>query len=239
MYDNDNKGTMFGDSFFDGGENNMAQFETYENFEVNDKSKTFVEDARRVIESICSTYLALPDKESIENVEHYNKIEKLIDGIKYVEISNLGILIKQVKIAEHILDTLLRRMDSGGFTEDSLYHNIREQQKDLLKMVMEFSKYTRNLHDYFSVVRSEIGLNAPLIEIEQQQKLNSNVTETIDISSEEDGDEEYVALPMRGTKDLALSFQESIQKLKDKQSMVEEVITEFDPKELDEEYDDE
>lgn len=217
--------------FGEGGMDGMQQFETYESFHLNLQNPKLKKQAEKIIESICDTYLSLPTfSEDVEEPKELQNIRKYIQQIKKVEISNLMIMAKQVKVAEHILDTLMRRLDSGGYVDNELYSNIREQRKDLMEVTLLFSKYVRSLPDYFAIVRSEIGAETINLNsvIEQQKSLNNHN----DVEVIENVDDEYVALPMRGTKEMALNVQNSIARLKQRAEESKNIDLPFDPKDI-------
>lgn len=229
-YDDEEEGRVFfGDDFSSG----MQQFESYESYEVNEKNDSLKKQAEKVINNICDAYLSLPETDDEEDDPHLKKLRDYIKSIKEVETSNFLIIAKQVKIAEHILDTLIRRLDSGGYVDELIYQNIREQRKDLMDTVLQFSKYARNLPDYFSIVRSEVGLGNQMTlgeAITVQKQLNAP---SMDLAIEENSEEEeYSAAPIRGTKDLALSVQDNIKKLKARQENMEETFIDFDPADI-------
>lgn len=225
-YDDD---SLFGDDFDNG--NDMAQFENYEKFEIEEKAKTLTDKAKEIIDGIANAYLSLPEAEDEHQIEAQKKAKSLIENIKYIESSNLAIMLEQVHIARHLMSTMIRRLDSGGYTNDALYEMIQEQQKQVMNIIMQFSKYARALPDYFEVTRSELKLQSP-IQVQQPQQLHASA-EPLAISSGDD--QSYTTPPIRGTLELALSVQESIKKLNEKFETTEATQMDFDPADLVEE----
>lgn len=198
-----------------GSGGDMAQFETYEQFDVNKRSIEFVNDAKNIIIAICNAAIQIP--EEILQTDEGVKINAYLTQLSKVEASNLSILMKQVRIAEHILDSLIRRLDAGGHTSNDIYGIIIQQQKSVFELTMNFSKYARSLPEYFAFVRNDLKLKNPLesktLQINNQLKANKQLPE----AEIEDGVDSYNnSLPIRGTMDLALSVQNSIQSIKDR-----------------------
>lgn len=212
-------------------QNDMTQFETYEQFDVNKKSIEFVNDAKNIILAICHAAIQIP--EEVLSTDEGQKIHAYLQQLTKVESSNLSILMKQVRIAEHILDSLIRRLDAGGHTNDELYDIIIKQQKNVFELTMNFSKYARSLPEYFAFVRNDLKLKNPLesktVQINNQLKANSALPEA-EIVDDEDT---YTSLPIRGTMDLALSVQNSIQSIKDRMNALpNDEVPDFDLKEV-------
>ena len=225
------KDKLFGDDF--DNPNSMKEFENYVEFDIDSSTTTFYDDAKSIIDGIASAYLSLPENINTED-QHYIAAKKLIDNIKLIETTNLHVMIEQVRIAKHLLHTMIRRLDSGGHVNDSIYDTIREQQKQLMNIVLQFSKYARNLPDYFSITKSELNSTMPL-SIAEVQQLNSGQ----EIKQLHQGDDEtYSTEPIRGTLDLALSVQASIQKVSEKYAEKQANEISFDPEQLTEDLDD-
>jgi hypothetical protein len=58
-------------------------------------------------------------------------------------------MLKQVKYSEHMLDSLMNRLDNGGFVDKDLYDQIKDMQHHVIKINLEVSKYTRLLPEFF------------------------------------------------------------------------------------------
>lgn len=223
------------DSLFFGDDhsNDMAQFETYENFDIEIKNADIKSKAEKLVNSICSTYFSvIEDLEDIDenDAKNIERIKNQLNGLKLSEISVVTQLTKQISVAEHLLDTLLRRLDSGGFTDPTIYENIREQQKSLNFFAIEFSKYVRGLPDYFDSLRTDMGIERQNLmdKVQSLKEINTSGQEEINI----DPIEGYSALPIRGTKDFTQSILKSTQSIRDRYKDTEEIEIDFDPKDI-------
>jgi hypothetical protein len=136
----------------------MAQYNSYERFDVDAKSEQLKQSCKKMILSLCDIYL---ETLTVSN-------EDYVKSVALIEEQNLFVLMKQVQYSDHVLDSLMRQLDNGGYVDKSIYDTIRQMQKSAIQITLEISKYTRNLPEYFkfvsrdakSVDSTEILLNA-------------------------------------------------------------------------------
>jgi hypothetical protein len=184
----------------------MAQFSTYKSFDVDSKLETLSKDAKKMILSLCDLYLS---KELISN-------EDYVKAIANVEAQNLTVLIKQVKYSEHILDSLMRQLDSGGYVDKSIYDTIREMQKSSIQITLEVSKYVRTLPEYFKFVHQDIT------KIKALDILNESTARTNIEASSKTLEEFNPAEPQRGTRNMMMDLRNVRKEMLDAMANAEE-----------------
>ena len=237
-YDDDDD--LFGDDHeLNGG--SMAEFENYQKFDVITKTAELSNKAKSIIDGIANAYLSLPDPIDDNQKDAYDKANKLIENIKYIESSNLALMIEQVQIAKHLMHTMIERLDAGGYVNDSLFSMIQEQQKQVMSILLQFSKYARSLPDYFEITRSELKLSSPIQSFDENVMLQSSSSSGLPVTTMQmpEDSQTYSLPPMRGTMDIALSVQQSIKQLSEKFETTEATIMDFDPDQLVDEDDSE
>lgn len=218
------------DDDFDSG--SMAEFENYEKFEIENHTSTINAKAKEIVNAICNAYLSIPESAEDDN-EEIKKAKELVENVKFIESSNLAIMMEQVQIAKHLLHTLVRRFDNGGYVNNDLFNMIQEQSKQMMSITMQFSKYARNLPDYFAITKTELKIESSTVTLLQQQYTSSGF---LDATITED-EQLYVSTPQRGTMELALSVQESIKKVSEKFIETADVQMDFSPDDLVDEED--
>lgn len=242
----DDDGTFFGSELgsFGGDDRDMAQFETYQDFDIDVKQHAIKKKANDLVDAICQTYFeALYDinEDSEENNKTVERLKTYLEKIKMSEVSVVRQMVKQIKVSEHLLDTLLRRLDGGGFKEDNLYNMIRDQQNSLNKFSIEFSKYVRGLPDYFDNIRTDLGIDKQktLENISRIQSSNNPMS----LGSEKiyeigEGDEQqqiaeiYTTMPERGTKNMAMRVQDTLERMRNRYRETEDEVIDFDPSDI-------
>lgn len=176
-----------------GDQNSMAQYETYKEFNVDEKTEELKTSCKKMILSLCDIYL---DTLQLSN-------EDYVKAVALVEEQNLFVLMKQVQYSDHIIDSLMRQLDSGGYVDKGIYSTIREMQKSAIQITLEISKYTRNLPEYFKFVSrdaknsdtsSDILLNA-----------SKNSSEVIDITGDSVVTTFNPLIPQRGMREMMLA----------------------------------
>lgn len=183
----------FGDDILGGGD--MSKYETYESLNIDEKIQTLTTASKKFIESVA--------KVQLENLEEGN--EDYVKAISELETSNLLFLLKQVKYSEHVLDSLMRQLDNGGYMEPGLFETIRVMQKSGIEIALEVSKYLRTLPEYFKWLKKDL--------VEQQQEI-IKIEQTAESTRYEDAeivetDEQTAQGPIRGTRDLMLDIIDS------------------------------
>jgi len=182
----------------------MKQYEKYETFDVETKITELEEKAKALIVQICNVYIKVTDDADSE----------YISAISHAEKTNLVVLMKQVKYSEHIIDSLMRQLDAGGYMDPSIYETIREMQKSTISITLEISRYIRTLPEYFKFIKKEISLSKAddLHEIEIQEG-RSRQDSTRKIGQAANEEEFTTSMPVRGTRELMLHIADSSKSL--------------------------
>lgn len=179
------------------GAGDLHQFDDYKKFEVDTKGEMIKQSVKKLIVSLAKVYL---DEDKITN-------EDYVKALASLEEQNLLVMCKQVYYAEHVVDTLIRRLDGGGFVDPDLYDQIRKMQASVIQITLEVSRYTRNLPEYFRFVNTEVGkINA----VDMLSKATSGFgNETLGLV--ESTEQTFSILkPVRGTRELMLDISDSL-----------------------------
>ena len=201
----------------------MAQFDDYRKFDVDAKGEKVLASVKKLIVSLVKLHV---DTDKLTDDDY-------IKAVAEVEQQNLLVLCKQVYYAEHVVDTLIRRLDSGGFVDPELYDQIRQMQMSVIKVTLEVSRYTRQLPEYFKFVNTEIGkINA----IQLMSASSDAIETTFELQEAQKSASFNHSMPMRGTRELMLDISDSISDIDAK--IQEAEVIEPTPIILDEDYDD-
>lgn len=188
------------------GEDGMRQFDTYKVIGVDKIATDITKLADDLINTTCNFYLS--------NTELFDdNDQRYITAIKGSERNNLQVLLKQVKYVEHILDNLMRQLDSGGYMDNSIYTTIQEMQKSSMDITMQVSKYTRNLPDYFKYVKMDIEQSKEQNELRVGERddirtIGGHTLSEINdgLNSTDEGDERFNR-PYRGVRQLLMDLE--------------------------------
>ncbi|AFF28087.1 gp89 [Sphingomonas phage PAU] len=176
-----------------------------ENTVIKNKSKTFVN-------SIVKMYYKFNDEiEGLyyneEDKAEENMLKEIVASIANIEADNLDILLKQVKWSSHLVETLMRRLETGGNMDPDLIEQIMKAQQSALNLTLTISSHVRNIPTFFKHLQNDIMNNGnsvmdnmlPIHESGGMLQLAeaSEVHEAISEPSEFD-----IAKPQRGMKDL-------------------------------------
>lgn len=96
------------------------------------------------------------DTESAEQAGSSEEMSELIESISSIEAVNLSMLLKQVKWADHLVVTLMRRLEAGGSMDTELIEKIISAQQSAMNLTLTISNYTRTLPQYFKSLKTEL-----------------------------------------------------------------------------------
>jgi hypothetical protein len=165
----------------------MAMFDNYTKFDVTTKKLELQRDAKDLITKLIDVYLST---DKIQRPEY-------VDAIAKVEKMNLATLLGQVRYAEHALDSLMRQLDSGGFTDPATYEMIMRMQSSCIDITLKVANYTRSLPDYFK------SLEADITKYQSIDLIQTGKSTLTDTNGNESVVEEFSSgSTFRGTKDL-------------------------------------
>ena len=106
---------------------------------------------------------------------------------------NLQNLLLQVKTSEHILYSLLGRLNATGSVDNGLYKLITDTQKESIALTMQVSNYVRSLPGYFKQLRFELETNIEMVKVEQTQEM---------IEQKSDDPDDFIKRPQKGMRNL-------------------------------------
>lgn len=120
-----------------------------------------------------------------------------VTAIQELETMNLESMVKQVKISQHMIDSLVRRLNDSGTTDLQLFRLIMDAQNHALSLTLNVSNYIRNLPGFFKGLRFELEPALP-------ELTPGNPEEQRQLLGDEPGDpnELLINRPQMGTKDL-------------------------------------
>jgi hypothetical protein len=202
----------------------LEQYGAYTRLEVEEVTVSLREKAENLIEGISRIYTSTGT--SID--------DEFVGAIKSVETDALVSMLKQVKYAEHMLDTLMSRLDNGGFVDKEIYDQIKDMQRHVIEMNLEVTKYTRLLPEFFKFTESDV------VSMQQKQFSSYQSTNVISNSSEVQTIEVHEATsitgPQFGTKGLleAIEMMDSVSAIDDILENEPDVDLGFDPKDIEE-----
>lgn len=219
------------DDLFD-HENTLDQYSTYDKIGVKEVTESLTSKAKNLISGFARVYTSVGI--SVD--------EEFIDSIKSVETDALISMLKQVKYGEHMLDTLMKRLDNGGYVDKEIYDQIKDMQHHVIQMNLEVTKYTRLLPEFFKFTETDVK---EVYHKQEPMQLSSsnNDQQSIDVTIVQD--KKQLGGPQFGTK----SFLESIDMHITSMDHIDEILENepeidlgFDPGDItdnDEKFDDE
>lgn len=188
----------------------MAQFDSYVNFDVDTVREDIEASAKSLVVGILDLYL---------KIEEYDETTYL-DAIQRTEVMTLSSLLLNVKTAEHALSSIMRQLDGGGFVQKDIYDTIIKLQKASMEITMQVSQHIRNLPDYFKYIEKEV----------KQQSIQdaivigkNNEPKQIGAAEETESQEEFsMSGPVRGVKDLMKAMRAQLEETKARAAEAEE-----------------
>ena len=160
---------------FDDGYKPMNIDETQ--LELNKKASDLVSD-------VINVYYKIDDNDS--DIVNYLK------GYSQIETMTLQNLLLQVKASEHVLMSLLARLNATGSVDNGLYKLINETQERCISLTLQVSSYVRSLPTYFKQLRFELETNIDMIHVSQSQEMLDQ--------HEPENDDDFVKKPQKGMR---------------------------------------
>lgn len=195
-------------------ESRTAQVASYKNVNVDTTTTAIQTSASKFIKNIVGIYHKTAKKvddfyiDDEDKSETESELESVISSIADIESMNLVMLLKQVKWGDHLVETLMRRLEAGGNMDGALIEQIMAAQASSLNLTLTISSYVRNIPTYFKHLKNDL-LNNPqdgdhgrMLSMDDtsgmlQLEAVSHDNEPLNKSSEFD-----IAVPQRGMKDL-------------------------------------
>ena len=179
----------------------LAYLRSYQKLDIDAKNALLETSVKAHIIALCDLYL---DMGKLSN-------EDYVKAIADTEKQNLLVLIKQVTYSEHILDTLMRQLDSGGYIDQDIFKTIREMQRSVIQITLEVSKYTRQLPEYFKFVQTDIKKMHAITMLEETNA-SLRLDAATDIEHEQissSNDVFSISQPQRGLRELMLNVSDA------------------------------
>ena len=146
--------------------------------ELQNKAQSLVDDVIRV-------YYKIDNNDS--------DIVNYLRGYSQVETMTIQNLLLQVKASEHVLLSLIARLNATGSVDNGLYKLINETQEKCLSLTLQVSSYIRSLPTYFKQLRFELETNVEMIHVSETQEL-------MDQRSDGSSDDDFVKKPQKGMR---------------------------------------
>lgn len=210
----------------------------YKKIEFDEIDSKLRKRAEKFIKGVTNLYL-----KAYENVN-----DDYIKALSRVETDNLVVMLKQVKYAEHVLDTLMKRYNMGGYVDSAIYVEIRQMQEHVMKILVDVSKYTRGIPDYFKFTESEFDLVAKLNKVNDINLGTRTIEVGVSSQAKQIGQTENaydlndIMSTNRGTASLIKKIEaletNSIEEVNKKLNETPDVILDFDPSDINVDDDD-
>lgn len=168
--------------------------------------------AQDLISNICDIYY------KIDEDDPDSPIGKYLEGLKKVEIMNLENLLLQVRASEHMLYSLLGRLNATGSIDNSLYKLISETQEKSIDLTLQVSNYIRGLPTYFKQLRFELNTNIEMVKVEQTQEM----LEMKQDMSETDDPDKFIQRPQKGMRDFLKKLEAAEEEMKQQGEDIDE-----------------
>lgn len=187
----------------------IPQFQ--DNYEALDISKT-QEDlqtkANDLVNDIIKVYYKMDGDESNETITYLKQYAA-------IETMNLKNLLLQVRASEHVLWSLLNRLNATGSVDNGLYKLITETQEKSIALTMQVSNYVRNLPAYMKQLRFELETNVEMVRVEQTQEMIAQ-------QPDDDDPDNFVRKPQKGMRNFLKMVNEMENQMKAEDETVED-----------------
>ena len=184
--------------------------DNYSPIDIENTGKDLKKKAQDLVVNICDIYYKLDDSNEDDPTAKY------LEGLKKVEIMNLENLLLQVKASEHMLYSLLGRLNATGSIDNSLYKLISETQEKSIDLTLQVSNYIRSLPTYFKQLRFELSTNVEMVKVEQTQEMLELKQDT------EDDPDKFIQKPQKGMRAFLKQVEEAEEEMKKQNETVED-----------------
>ena len=184
--------------------------DNYEPIKLDETQLDLKKKSQDIVSNICNIYYKLDGEDMDPAIRDY------LEGLKKVEEMNLQNLLLQVKASEHLLYSLLGRLNATGSVDNALYKLITETQEKSIALTLQVSQYVRSLPSYFKQLRFELSTNVDMVKVEQTQEMLELKQDT------EDDDDNFVKRPQKGMRAFLKQLEEAEEEMKKEKETVEE-----------------
>lgn len=198
------------------GEGDMKSFgglipqfdDNYQPMDLEKVRKDIETKASGVVKNVIDVYYKF-NQDGAEDDE----IHKYLEQAQLIESMNLQNLLLQVKASEHILYSLLGRLNATGSVDNGLYKLITDTQKESIALTMQVSNYVRSLPSYFKQLRFELETNIEMVKVEQTQEM---------IEQQSDDPDNFIKKPQKGMRNLLRELESMESEMAKEKETVEE-----------------
>lgn len=186
----------------------IPQFQdNYEALDIKETQDDLHKKAKDLVSDIIKVYYKVEGDETDETITYLKQYAA-------IETMNLKNLLLQVRASEHVLWSLLNRLNATGSVDNGLYKLITETQEKSIALTMQVSNYVRNLPAYMKQLRFELQTNVEMIKVEQTQEMIAQ-------REEDDDPDNFVRKPQKGMRNFLKMVDEMENQMKEEKESVE------------------
>jgi len=180
---------------------------TYNKLDIEVAKKRIENSCKKFVISMAAVYAGLDierdfgDEEHSEDLVYITKFQKAAIQQAKMEIIPLRTMMYQVKLGEHVLESLIVHLNAGGASDDALYKRIAEAQSSLSDVTKTLYKHMRSIPTFFKELSEDMTTRGADFSDEEEDYDDYEEFEGQSGAIEgEDTDEEYTMLdsPQRG-----------------------------------------
>lgn len=123
-----------------------------------------------------------------------DEVKAYIERIKQSESNSYKQLLFQTRATEHMIQSLLERLNSTGSTDNSLYKLLMEIIREANVLTMQVSNYVRNLPQTFKTMKYELETSIDMVHIDKSDEM---IAEEANLDPDD-----FIKRPQRGMREL-------------------------------------
>lgn len=197
--------------------NQEEQLESYKSIDITEKESLIRADVAKFITGIVKLYHKVEKRvddfyiSESEKTESESELDHVIESVAKLESLNLVSLLKQVKWADHLVDTLMRRLEAGGNMDMDLIDAIMKAQQSSMNITLTISSYIRNIPTYIKHLKADLTENGENnFDMPLMIGNNNGVLELSENVDSEVIDSDFaITQPQRGMKDMLKRIREA------------------------------
>ena len=150
--------------------------------------------AEKLIEKVIDVYY--------KSDESSPEINSYLQALKTSEATSYKQLLFQTKAMEHMVQSLLERLNSAGSMDNGLYKLLLEVIRESSILTMQVSNYVRNLPQTFKTLKYELETNIDMVHVEKTDEMFAEeVNENPD---------DFIKKPQRGMREMLKLAEEAM-----------------------------
>ena len=126
-----------------------------------------------------------------------------------IEANNLESMLFQVEMGKHLLKSLMKHLNNGGFQDEKIWRRINDAQHSLMKLNEAMVKFTRSLPSFFSQFAEDMNryglettLASPQENFDEYEDIDDEELLALDIGDDENEEYTLTDKPVRGQGNL-------------------------------------